>query len=90
MNKISQYDISPEQIEALDKLQASKNDGRGISHVEDIVEHLRRGYFEGAENIARWDNDKTRAYPDVKELIYNIFPSMQREEDERKKKFGWD
>jgi hypothetical protein len=53
----------------LDKLQASKNDGRGISCVRTLVMYLRRGDIESAKAVCLNEGDKIRNYPDIKELL---------------------
>ena len=49
----------------LDELQKTKNSGRGISCIRQIVEYMLRDDFESAQNTAEWDQDKIRSYPDI-------------------------
>ena len=52
-------------IEKLDKMQAEKNSGRGISCVRQIVAFLRSDDERSAKATAQWDHDKIRSYPDI-------------------------
>ena len=53
----------------LDELQASKNDGRGVSHVRTIVAFLRAGRINEARAVCMNEGDKMRSYPDILELV---------------------
>ena len=60
-----------ELVEKLDEMQKSKNDGRGVSCVRNIVTYLHCGYVESAKQTARIESDKIRNYPDIYEFIDN-------------------
>ena len=53
----------------LDELQATKNDGRGIGCVRDIIMFLRKDHVDDARSTAAHDGDKIRNYPDVEKII---------------------
>jgi len=57
--------MEKELIDKLDELQTSKNEGRGISCVQDIVHYLCKGNIKEAKAIWSWDGDKIRQYSDV-------------------------
>lgn len=57
--------MTESEIDFIDEMQSSQNDGRGIQCVKDILVHLRKGQFEIAKGIADWDSDKIRSYPDL-------------------------
>lgn len=58
-----------EVADALDKLQASKNDGRGVNCVKDVVTFLRAGRINEAKAIATHDGDKISSYSDIESVI---------------------
>lgn len=45
-------------IDQLETLESSKNDGRGISFVKEVIMHLRNGNIEKAKVVWSWDGDK--------------------------------
>ena len=53
----------------LDELQASKNDGRGVNCVRDVVTYLRAGRIDEARAIVAHDGDKINGYPDIENII---------------------
>jgi hypothetical protein len=65
MTDTSNAAISKEIFDA----QAPKNNGRGVTCVRDISEFVRMDMLEDARQVAHWDHDKIRSYPDIVELI---------------------
>ena len=53
----------------LDKLQAEKNSGMGVSCVRDVITYLRLGKVLEAKSVASHDHDKIRNYPDIQKLL---------------------
>ena len=53
----------------LDALQESKNDGRGVSCVQDVIAYLRMGRVEDARARASCDHDKVSHYPDIEKIL---------------------
>lgn len=74
----------------LNHLQETKNDGRGIECVRQVVSELRRGDIEGARTIADMDGDKLRAFPDIgnflEEKIFVGIPDSRLKMREKWKK----
>lgn len=59
-----------ELADKLEALQATKNDGRGVSCVRDIILYLRRNDIEGAKAVYDCDGDKIcGSYPDIDKMI---------------------
>lgn len=71
--KITNMEITKEQIDELDRLQAAHNDGRGISCVRSILIYLREGDIESAITIRCTEGDKIRQYKDVKDFLREMF-----------------
>lgn len=65
--------VSVELIDELDLIQSQENQGRGIQCVRTIVLRLRQGEFKWAASIRRSEGDKTRMYPQVEKILFNIF-----------------
>ncbi|MDX1535896.1 MAG: hypothetical protein R3346_04015 [Candidatus Spechtbacterales bacterium] len=61
----------------LDELQASENEGRGISCVRTIAAYLRAGDKKTARAICLNESDKIRSYPE----IYGLLKEQLVEED---------
>ena len=62
----------------LDRLQAPKNDGRGVSCVQTIVIYLRLGKLAESRAICWNELDKIRNYPEIKAwLKKNLFSNVQ-------------
>lgn len=63
---------------SLDKLQSTKNSGKGISCVQTIISFLNRAQLNLAINVYNVDGDKICGiYPDVDKMIcqgFNIKP----------------
>lgn len=58
----------------LDKLQADKNNGRGLNVVRDVVGLLRRGKHHEAKSRVWFDGERLEGYNDVKDFIRdNLF-----------------
>ena len=57
----------------LERLQADKNQGRGVSCVRTIIMYLRRGGIESAISIRRTEGDKTRSYKDIERYLSETF-----------------
>jgi len=55
--------------EKIDKLQAEKNNGRGVSCVKTIVDLLRRGELESAKAVCFNEGDKISSYPDIADVL---------------------
>ncbi len=58
-----------EAAEELDKLQAAKNDGRGVSCVRTICDYLKRGDITSALAVTFNESDKIRNYDDIVEAL---------------------
>lgn len=58
-----------EAAEELDKLQATKNDGRGVSCVRTICDYLKRGDISSALAVAVNESDKLSNYDDIVEAL---------------------
>ena len=58
-----------EAAEDLDKLQATKNDGRGVSCVRTICDYLKHGDITSALAVAVNESDKLRNYDDIVEAL---------------------
>lgn len=58
-----------ELADQLDKMQAEKNKGIGVSCVREIVAYLRMGHIQSARAVAFTDGDKIENYPDIKQLL---------------------
>ena len=56
----------------LDKLQAKKNDGRGVSCVRAIVSELSRGDVCGALAVTSNESDKIRGYKDIVRVLRKV------------------
>lgn len=65
-----------QDIEALSKLQAAHNNGRGISCVRTIVMCLQRGDIASAEAVALNELDKVRLYDDVYAKLRTMLPEF--------------
>lgn len=57
---------------ALDQLQASKNDGRGVSCVQTICLFLRRGELTAARAVVNNEADKIRRYEDIVAVLKTV------------------
>ena len=57
----------------LDALQASKNEGRGVSCVRTMVMYLRMGNITSAIAVRMIEGDKTRSYPDIEKYLNEVF-----------------
>ena len=77
------------QIEELDKLQSESNKGRGIDHIRYVIKLLRGGEYNHAMHIARYENDKLSAHPEIKKHLLIMFPEWQKEQNDINKKMGW-
>jgi len=55
--------------EELDAMQASKNEGRGVSAVRTVVFYLKQGDWESAKTVAEHDNDKIRYHPEIRQWM---------------------
>jgi hypothetical protein len=55
--------------DALDTMQASKNEGRGVACVRAVVLWLRKSDLSNARLAAEHDRDKIRSYPDILRFI---------------------
>lgn len=58
-----------EFIAKLKALEASKNGGRGVTCVRDIISFLNLGRVELAKEVCNWDRDKIRNYQDIARLL---------------------
>ncbi len=58
-----------ELVEELERLEATKNGGRGVSCVRDIIMFLQLDRIEDARAICNWDRDKIRSYQDIARLL---------------------
>ncbi len=65
--------ITTQDIDTLDLLQANQNGGRGVSHIKTIIIFLRREEYDKAANVYQIEGDKTRAYPQIKEMLTKMF-----------------
>lgn len=65
--------LTTKQIDDLESLQATYNQGRGITCVKTIIVYLRRNELEHATSIRRLEGDKTRSYPDVEKMLTELF-----------------
>jgi hypothetical protein len=66
-------EITAENINELDALQAKQNNGRGISCVKSIVLFLKLGQIATAIQIRSWDGDKITSYPEVEQKLTKMF-----------------
>ena len=75
MEKIPQTENQQEKwsqlADKLEKAQADKNKGMGVSCVRQIAQYIRMGMIKEAQTFAHTDHDKIRNYPDLKEIIIN-------------------
>ena len=69
IGKLSQ--ISNAQIQEIDQLQQSKNNGRGVGHVQEIIKYLQIGDFKSAKAVFLHDYDKMSSYSDLDEKLKN-------------------
>ncbi len=53
----------------LDQLQSTKNNGKGINMIRDVVGLLRRGKHHEAKSRAWFDADKLEMHQDVSDMI---------------------
>lgn len=78
-----------EKIEELNKLQQSKNNGRGVNCIKDIIFYLKRGENDVAEAVCRNEGDKIESYPDLQKLIFNLCPVYKKHISSIAVMFGW-
>ncbi len=64
--------MDKDKIEQLDKLQASKNQGRGVGCVQTLIVYLRMGDLKRAKACFFNEYDKISSNPDIKELLLDI------------------
>ncbi len=55
-------------------LQEKENEGRGVSCIRGITDSMRSGDIDGARAWAMTDDDKIRAYPEIRQWLEdNLF-----------------
>ena len=75
--------MNPSQIKIcyvasmLDRLQAEKNDGRGVSCVRSIVAFLKHGDVESAQAVLVNEGDKIRNYPDIEKFLNKYVRTLE-------------
>ena len=69
----NRMNITPEQIDALDALQAKQNQGRGVQCVKNIVTYLRKGDYNSALLVRQSEGDKTGQYQELEQMLYSLF-----------------
>ncbi len=81
--------VTAEQIKALDIAQSTKNQGRGIQVIKDIVAVLNHGMIDAAGRIAIHDNDKIRNYPDIQKMLREMLPAYAEQLKSFETSFSW-
>lgn len=71
--KKAQLNVDKEWIDALDDLQKSKNNGRGVSCVKTFIDYLKMGMTKEALAVYNNESDKIMSYPDIYKMIKNKF-----------------
>jgi len=67
-------DLNPLKVaDDLDALQATKNEGRGVSCVRVIVMYLRQGNIKSAMTVRKIEGDKTWSYEDIESYLNKTF-----------------
>lgn len=68
-----------DQLKQLSKLEATKNNGRGVSCVRTIIQYILKGFTNLATACALNEDDKISSYPDIKNLLRKILPRYDEE-----------
>lgn len=61
-----------EQIEQLNQMQQTKNNGRGVCCIRTIIAYLKIGNYESAKAVYYNESDKICSYPDIHNLLTQI------------------
>jgi len=77
-----------DKIDQLEQLQASKNEGRGVSCVRTVIACLRRGDLNAAEACCMNEQDKINQYPDVEKLLREMCPKFNAWHEKMERLFG--
>ena len=65
--------VDKEWIDAIDILQQSKNNGRGVSCVQTFILYLRMNDIKSALAVFNNESDKIRNYEDIDKMIKDKF-----------------
>lgn len=73
LGEIVYFGFPVEEIaDELDRLQASKHEGRGVSCVQTLIFFLRREEFDKAKAVARNESDKIRSHEEIVAVLKRI------------------
>ena len=76
-------------LEELEALEKTKNNGRGVSCVNTALFYLRQGDKQSAFAVCMNESDKISSYPDLKLGLFDLIPAYEASLTATAKAFNW-
>lgn len=77
-------------LEELEALEKTKNNGRGVSCVRTALFYLKQGEKYSAIAVCNNENDKISSYPDLKLGLFDLIPEYEASLTATAKTLGWE